>query len=156
MATAQANAAAPLDQLLVDVGAGPLRCWLPGRPGVEFIASLAGKPRRAGRRLSNMVDGVIGGDSKFILSTSGHIAAIVNPPGNPKASYRGGDEKLADAGQWMQTSSTRTGQPVGRLRRLAHRARRSAEADPGRTRHYRAGSAGRRARHLYLRELRFH
>jgi hypothetical protein len=45
MATAQANAddaAAPLDQLLVDVGAGPLRRWLPGRPGVEFIASLAG------------------------------------------------------------------------------------------------------------------
>ncbi len=34
MATAQANAdnaAAPLDQLLVDVGAGPLRSWLPGR-----------------------------------------------------------------------------------------------------------------------------
>lgn len=156
MATAQANAAAPLDQLLVDVGAGPLRCWLPGRPGVEFIASLAGKPRRVGRRLSTMVDEIVGGDSGFILSTSGHIAAIVNPPGNPKASYRGGDEKLADAGQWMRTSSTRTRQPVGRLRRLAHRPRRSAEAEPGRTRHHRAGSAGRRARHLYLRELRFH
>jgi len=82
MATAQANAAAPLDQLLVDVGAGPLRCWLPGRPGVEFIASLAGKPYRVGRRLSTMVDEIIGGDSRFILSTSGHIAAIVNPPGN--------------------------------------------------------------------------
>jgi len=48
MATAQANAAAPLDQLLVDVGAGPLRRWLPGRPGVGFIASLAGKPRKVG------------------------------------------------------------------------------------------------------------
>ena len=90
MATAQANAAAPLDQLLVDVGAGPLRCWLPGRPGVEFIASLAGKPRRVGRRLSTMVDEeIIGGDIRFILSTSGHIAAIVNPPGNPKAEDRG-------------------------------------------------------------------
>ena len=36
MATSQANAdnaAAPLDQLLVDAGAGPLRRWLPGRPG---------------------------------------------------------------------------------------------------------------------------
>jgi hypothetical protein len=29
MATAQANAAAPLDQLLVDVGAGPLRAGCP-------------------------------------------------------------------------------------------------------------------------------
>ena len=63
MATAQANAAAPLDQLLVDVGAGPLRRWLPGRPGVEFIAGLAGKPRRVGRQLSTMVDEIVGGAS---------------------------------------------------------------------------------------------
>jgi polyhydroxyalkanoate synthase subunit PhaC len=27
-----------------------------------------------------MVDEILGGDSRFILSTSGHIAAIVNPP----------------------------------------------------------------------------
>jgi hypothetical protein len=47
MATAQANAAAPLDQLVVDVGAGPLGRWRPGRPGVEFIASLAAEPRTA-------------------------------------------------------------------------------------------------------------
>jgi hypothetical protein len=47
MATAQANAAAPLDQLLVDAGARPLRRWLPGQLGVEFIASMAGKPRRS-------------------------------------------------------------------------------------------------------------
>ena len=58
MATAQANAdnaAAPLDQLLVDAGAGPLRRWLPGRPGVEFIASLAGKPGKVGRRVSTVL-----------------------------------------------------------------------------------------------------
>jgi hypothetical protein len=47
MATAQANAAAPLDRLLVDAGARPLRRWLPGHLGVEFIASMAGKPRRS-------------------------------------------------------------------------------------------------------------
>jgi len=29
-------------------------------------------------------------DLQFILSSSGHIAALVNPPGNPKASYRAG------------------------------------------------------------------
>jgi polyhydroxyalkanoate synthase len=52
---------------------------------------------------------LLGGDSRFVLSTSGHIAAIVNPPGNPKASYRVGDEKIADAGQWMQTSSAEPG-----------------------------------------------
>jgi len=52
---------------------------------------------------------LLGGDSRFVLSTSGHIAAIVNPPGNPKASYRVGDEKIADAGQWMQTSAAEPG-----------------------------------------------
>ena len=31
---------------------------------------------------------LLGGDTRFVLSTSGHIAAMVNPPGNPKASYQ--------------------------------------------------------------------
>src|SRR5258708_35424205 len=58
MATAQAsadNVAAPLDQLLVDVGAGPVRRWLPGRPGCEFIARLAGKPSKVRRRVSPLL-----------------------------------------------------------------------------------------------------
>lgn len=29
---------------------------------------------------------LLGGESRFVLSTRGHIAALVNPPGNPKAS----------------------------------------------------------------------
>jgi polyhydroxyalkanoate synthase len=31
---------------------------------------------------------LLGGDTRFVLSTSGHVAALVNPPGNAKASYR--------------------------------------------------------------------
>ena len=31
---------------------------------------------------------LLGGDSEFVLSSSGHIQAIVNPTGNPKSSYR--------------------------------------------------------------------
>ena len=31
---------------------------------------------------------LLGGDTRFVLSTSGHIAAVVNPPGNEKASFR--------------------------------------------------------------------
>ena len=79
MATAQANAAERLDQLLVDVGAGP------------------------------MVGELVGGDSRFVSSTSGHIGAIVNPSSNPKAGYRVGDEKLAHAGQRIRTSGTEQG-----------------------------------------------
>jgi polyhydroxyalkanoate synthase subunit PhaC len=30
---------------------------------------------------------LLGGDSSFVLSNAGHIASLVNPPGNPKASY---------------------------------------------------------------------
>ena len=30
---------------------------------------------------------LLGGDSRFVLSSSGHIQALVNPPGNRKASY---------------------------------------------------------------------
>jgi polyhydroxyalkanoate synthase subunit PhaC len=31
---------------------------------------------------------LLGGPVRFVLSTSGHIAAMVNPPGNPKAAFR--------------------------------------------------------------------
>ena len=31
---------------------------------------------------------LLGGDIRFVLSTSGHIASMVNPPGNPKASFQ--------------------------------------------------------------------
>ena len=30
---------------------------------------------------------LLGGDSTFVLSNAGHIASLVNPPGNPKATY---------------------------------------------------------------------
>ena len=38
---------------------------------------------------------LFGGDTKFVLSTSGHIAAMVNPPGNPKASFQTASENPA-------------------------------------------------------------
>jgi polyhydroxyalkanoate synthase len=31
---------------------------------------------------------LLGGQTRFVLSTSGHIAAIINPPGNPKAAFQ--------------------------------------------------------------------
>ncbi|HEV8164638.1 MAG TPA: alpha/beta fold hydrolase [Actinomycetota bacterium] len=52
---------------------------------------------------------LLGGDSRFILSTSGHIAALVNPPGNPKASYQTNKDNPADAQQWLRTAETLEG-----------------------------------------------
>lgn len=40
-------------------------------------------------------------DLRFVLSTSGHIAALVNPPDNPKASYRVGGVDETDPERWI-------------------------------------------------------
>jgi len=48
---------------------------------------------------------LFGGDTKFVLSTSGHIAAMVNPPGNPKASFQTASDNPADANEWLASAS---------------------------------------------------
>ena len=52
---------------------------------------------------------LLGSAPRFVLSTSGHIAALVNPPGNPKASYRVAPELPEDPEQWLATASTHAG-----------------------------------------------
>ncbi len=52
---------------------------------------------------------LLGGQSRFILSTSGHIAALVNPPGNPKASYRSNQQTPADPQEWLDGAETHSG-----------------------------------------------
>jgi polyhydroxyalkanoate synthase len=44
---------------------------------------------------------LLGGDATFVLSHSGHIASLVNPPGNPKAHYWTGAAADADADAWL-------------------------------------------------------
>jgi polyhydroxyalkanoate synthase len=43
-------------------------------------------------------------DNRYVLSTSGHIAALVNPPGNPKASFRTGPVDAEDPQEWLESS----------------------------------------------------
>jgi polyhydroxyalkanoate synthase len=52
---------------------------------------------------------LLGGKSRFILSTSGHIAALVNPPGNPKARYQTNNAAPAGAEDWLRTAETQPG-----------------------------------------------
>ncbi|MDT7623748.1 MAG: poly[(R)-3-hydroxyalkanoate] polymerase subunit PhaC [Pseudonocardiales bacterium] len=47
---------------------------------------------------------LFGGKSRFVLSTSGHIASIVNPPGNKKANFRTAEHNPADAAAWLSGS----------------------------------------------------
>ena len=49
---------------------------------------------------------LLGGDSRFVLSTSGHIASLVNPPGNPKATFQVNDENPPDPAEWLKTATT--------------------------------------------------
>jgi poly[(R)-3-hydroxyalkanoate] polymerase subunit PhaC len=52
---------------------------------------------------------LLGGTSRFVLSTSGHIAALVNPPGNPKASYHVAKDNPADPQEWLAGAQTNVG-----------------------------------------------
>ena len=52
---------------------------------------------------------LLGGKVRFVLSTNGHIAALVNPPGNPKSSFRVSDDVTAEAADWAQRAATGQG-----------------------------------------------
>jgi hypothetical protein len=49
---------------------------------------------------------LLGGETRFVLSTSGHIASMVKPPGNPKATFQVNAENVADPEQWLRTATT--------------------------------------------------
>jgi len=55
---------------------------------------------------------LLGGKTRFVLSTSGHIAALVNPvnpAGKKKAGYHASDDITADAGTWLSTATAEQG-----------------------------------------------
>ena len=80
---------------------------------------------------------LLGGKVRFVLSTNGHIAALVNPPSNPKSSYRVRRRQHARRRRLGAGRPHREGLVVAGLRRLARGALRGAEA--------RARRAGQRA-----------
>lgn len=52
---------------------------------------------------------VLAGKTTFVLSSSGHIQAIVNPPGNPRAKYYLNDKLDQDAEAWLADASVEPG-----------------------------------------------
>ena len=52
---------------------------------------------------------LLGGPSTFVLSYSGHIASLVNPPGNPKAHYWTGGTPGGDPEQWLAGAEKQQG-----------------------------------------------
>jgi Poly-beta-hydroxybutyrate polymerase (PhaC) N-terminus len=49
------------------------------------------------------------GKREFILSNSGHIQSILNPPGNPKATFFTNTERSADAKAWFEGATKQNG-----------------------------------------------
>ena len=52
---------------------------------------------------------LLGGRATFVLSYSGHIASLVNPPGNPKAHYWTGGPPGQDPDQWLADAQKQQG-----------------------------------------------
>ena len=52
---------------------------------------------------------LIGGEPRFVLSNSGHIQSILNPPGNPKANYLESGKLSADPRAWYHDAQKHDG-----------------------------------------------
>ena len=53
---------------------------------------------------------LLGGESRFVLSTSGHIQALINPPSpESRSTFRVADEHPADVADWEARAVTRQG-----------------------------------------------
>jgi poly[(R)-3-hydroxyalkanoate] polymerase subunit PhaC len=52
---------------------------------------------------------MLGGKTRFVLSTNGHIASLVNPPGNPKSTFQVAPDTPADPEQWLDSAHKEKG-----------------------------------------------
>jgi poly(3-hydroxyalkanoate) synthetase len=53
---------------------------------------------------------LLGGDARFVLSTSGHVQAMVNPPtSDSRASFRVAGENPPEAETWLEQAATQPG-----------------------------------------------
>ncbi|HXZ10412.1 MAG TPA: alpha/beta fold hydrolase [Paraburkholderia sp.] len=79
-----------------------------------------------------------GGDTRFVLSSSGHIQSLINPPGNPKAKYYLNPELPATADAWLTGAQAHADSWWGNWRDwLVARSgeKRAAPAAPGSEQH---------------------
>ena len=85
----------------------------------------------------------VAGRSEFVLSSSGHVQSIINPPGNPKASFLLNPEPAQNPDAWLAGAQQHAGSWWEHWRTwLGERSggRKRASARPGNRRH-RAGAA---------------
>nr|WP_288452521.1 class II poly(R)-hydroxyalkanoic acid synthase [uncultured Pseudomonas sp.] len=89
---------------------------------------------------------LFGGQCEFVLSSSGHIQSILNPPGNPKARYMTNPDMPADPKAWQEDATkhadswwlhwqqwltARSGETTRAPAKLGNKRYPAAEAAPG-------------------------
>jgi polyhydroxyalkanoate synthase len=89
---------------------------------------------------------LFGGKVEFVLSSSGHIQSILNPPGNPKARYQTNDSLAGKPLEWQENATKHTdswwlhwqawqAERAGKLKKaptvLGNKTYAAAEAAPG-------------------------
>lgn len=52
---------------------------------------------------------LFGGDVEFVLSNSGHLQALLNPPGNPKSNYFTNPDIAESADEWLEGATQNQG-----------------------------------------------
>jgi polyhydroxyalkanoate synthase len=52
---------------------------------------------------------MFGGRSTFVLSNAGHIASLVNPPGNTKSTYWAGPKPGVEPDKWLKSATQHQG-----------------------------------------------
>ncbi|CAI3810188.1 Putative aminoacrylate hydrolase RutD [Pseudomonas sp. MM223] len=70
---------------------------------------------------------LFGGKIEFVLSNSGHIQSILNPPGNPKARFMTGADRPGDPVAWQENATKHADSWWLHWQSLAERTRRGAE-----------------------------
>ncbi|MFP3553098.1 alpha/beta fold hydrolase [Paraburkholderia sp. SIMBA_049] len=81
---------------------------------------------------------IFGGETRFVLSSAGHIQSLINPPGNPKAKFFLNPTLPADADAWLANAQPEKDSWWGNWSKwLAERSgeRRTAPASVGSVRH---------------------
>jgi polyhydroxyalkanoate synthase len=53
--------------------------------------------------------GLFGGSTEFVLSSSGHIQSLINPPGNPRAKYYRGGSTAGSPDEWLASAREHSG-----------------------------------------------
>jgi polyhydroxyalkanoate synthase len=56
-----------------------------------------------------MTTQLLGGESEVVITTTGHIQTMVNPPGKPRARYFAGPRPGPDPDAWMAAATEHEG-----------------------------------------------